>query len=102
MFVYCRQLLNAWEGCLHWDVQKLFLQFLPPMRRNYLTLLERTGALKDWRRFSKDGSKLGAYAEVCYYLLLELYSEGFVFSSAQTGLLRDLRVPGQIKNMVPY
>ena len=64
LFLIYRQLLNAWEAYLPWDAQQLFLQFLPPMRTNYSTLFEHN--VREWRRFSKDGTKLGAYSEVSF------------------------------------
>ena len=60
-------LINAGQTFLNWGLT-FICHFLPPLRCNYDHLFNEPN--KDWTRFSEDGTKIGAYSEVNYYIEL--------------------------------
>lgn len=59
-------LVNAGQSYLNWGLTTL-CQFLPHLRSNYDTFFDEIK--NDWRNYSKDGTKIGVYNEVNYYII---------------------------------
>lgn len=65
MIVNYRKILNAGQSYLNWDWTFL-CQFLLPLKHNYSIFFNTSN--KDWRNYSKEGTKIAVYKEVSYYL----------------------------------
>ena len=73
MIVHYRKILNAGQSYLNWDLTFL-CQFLLPLKHNYSIFFNTSN--KDWRNYSKEGTKIAVYKEVSYYL--EFSNQHFV------------------------